>query len=183
MKVLVAYFSETGNTRAIANAIGDEARVQGHEVDVQTVGKTSGARFSDYDMVFIGSTCHSADVAAPVRSLLDGIPEGATFKLAGFVTHATPMPEDGAWEKEIFDKWTGKCSQTFACISADKGIDYQGFFHCQGAPSHPIEVFIHATIITDEKRWAEYIDKVRKHPDATDIDLAKAFAKDVLMRS
>lgn len=182
MKILVAYFSETGNTKAIAQAMGEEAAIGGNDVRIRTVGEISGQDLNEYDVVFLGSTCHSGDVAAPVRNILDGIPQGSTFKLAGFVTHATLMPEEGAWQKEMYETWAGKCPATFAGTSKDKGIGFLGFFHCLGAPNPQIGVFIHNTIITDETRWSEYIEDARKHPDAADIESAKEFARSALAK-
>ena len=182
MKILVGYFSETGNTKRIAQAIGEEASAIGHDVHIKTVGEIAIGQLGEFDVVFLGSTCHSSDVAAPVRNLLDGIPEGSTFKLVGFVTHATVMPEGEDWKKEMYEKWAGRCSATFGAISKEKGIKLLGFFNCQGAPNPQIEAFIRNTIITNEKQWAEYIEEVKKHPTAEDIKAAKEFARKLLAK-
>ena len=180
MKILVGYFSETGNTKKIAEAMGEEATAGGHDVRVRTTEEITAAQLGEYDVVFLGSTCHSADIAAPLRTLLEGIPKDSDFKLAGFVTHATLMPESGAWQNEMYEKWAGKCPATFDAFCKEKQIGFLGFFHCQGAPSPQLEVFIHGTIIPDEKRWNEYIEDARKHPTADDIAAAKEFARNVL---
>ena len=180
MKILVAYFSETGNTKRIAAAIGEEATAGGHDVHIKTVGEISASQVAEYDVVFLGSTCHSADVAAPLRNILDGIAQGSRFKLAGFVTHSTVMPEDGAWQEEMYEQWAGKCPATFERLSREKGIDLLGFFHCQGAPNPQIEAFIHNTIIPDEKQWDEYIEDVRERPTAEDVQAAREFTRSVL---
>jgi flavodoxin I len=180
MKVLIGYFSETGNTKKIADAMGEEAKSSGHDVQIETVGKIVANQLGEYDIVLLGSTCHSSDVAAPVKNLLDGIPEGAPFKLAGFVTHATTMPEGDDWKKDMYKKWAGRCQVTFETISAEKKIEFLGYFHCEGAPSPPIEAFIRSTIITDDDQWAEYREEVKKHPTAEDLAAAKAFVKDLL---
>jgi len=181
LKILVGYFSETGNTKRIAEAIGEEATAGGHDVHIKTMGEISASQLDEYNVVFLGSTCHSADVAAPLRNVLDGIPEGSKFKLAGFVTHSTTMPEDGALQKEMYERWAGKCPVTFETLSKGKRIDFLGFFHCQGAPSPQIEAFIHSNI-TGEKQWDGYIEDVRKHPTPEDIEAAKKFTRDTLTK-
>lgn len=180
MKVLVAYFSETGNTKKVAEAIGEEATAGGHDVDLKAVGEFAAGELEAYDIVFLGSTCHSSDLAAPVKELLNAIPEGSTFKLAGFVTHSTMTPEGGALQKEMYEKWAGRCPVTFEAVSKEKAIELLGFFHCQGAPSPPIEAFIRGNAIPDEAQWEEYIAEARKHPTAGDLEAAKAFARKVL---
>ena len=182
MKILVAYFSETGNTKRIAEAIGEEASVSGHDVHIKSVGEITASLLDEYDVVFLGSTCHSADVAAPLKNILDGIREGSRFKLAGFVTHSTVLPEGEAWKKEMYDKWAGKCLVTFETLSKEKGIELLGFFNCQGAPNPQVETFIRKTIITDEKLWDEYIEEARKHPTADDIEAAKEFTRNSLAK-
>lgn len=182
MKILVAYFSETGNTKKIAEAIGEEATASGHEVALKAVGEVNESQMADYDVIFVGSTCHSADVAAPLRNILDSIPEGSKFKLAGFVTHSTVMPEGGTWQKEMYERWAGRCPATFDAAAKEKGIELLGFFHCQGAPSAPIEAFIRSTIISDKKQWAEYIEDARRHPTAEDIEAAREFARSALAK-
>jgi len=182
LKILVAYFSETGNTKRIAEAIGEEATVGGHDVDIKTVGEISASQLGEYDVIFLGSTCHSADVAAPVRNILDGLSEGSELKLAGFVTHSTVMPEGDAWQKEMYEQWGGKCPATFETVCKKKAIELLGFFHCQGAPSPQIEAFIHSTIIPDEEHWAEYIEDARKHPTADDVEAAREFTRSALAK-
>ncbi|MFC2082975.1 flavodoxin family protein [Candidatus Bipolaricaulota bacterium] len=180
MNVLVGYFSETGNTKRVAEAMGEEAATLGHEVHIKTVGEVTAGQLNEYSVVLLGSTCHSADIAAPVRNLLDGIPADAKFKLAGFVTHATTMPEGDDWKKEMYKQWAGKCEGSFTAISQDKGVPFLGYFHCQGVPNPPIAEFIHSTIVTDASQWDEYIAEVEKHPTAKDLEAAKGFVRGIL---
>ena len=181
MKILVGYFSETGNTKRVAEAIGEEAKAAGHDVHIKAAGEITASQLDEYAVVFLGSTCHSADVAAPLKSILDGIPEGSKLKLAGFVTHSTTMPEDGEMQKDMYERWAGRCPVTFETVSKEKGIDFIGFFHCQGAPSPQIEDFIRNNV-PDVAQWDGYFEDVRKHPTLQDIEAAKKFAKDTLTK-
>ncbi|MGB2983441.1 MAG: flavodoxin family protein [Candidatus Bipolaricaulia bacterium] len=183
MKILVGYFSETGNTKKMAEAIGEEAKAGGNEVLVATVGEIKADALGGYDVVFLGSTCHSADIAAPVRNLLDGIPAGSLCKVAGFVTHSTTMPDAGDSQKKLYEQWAGKCPGTFSAACEEKGIGFLGYFHCQGAPSPQVEAFIRSTIVTDEAQWNAFIEDARKHPTTEDIEAARAFAREVLAKA
>jgi len=90
------------------------------------------------------------------------------------------MPELGELQKQMYEQWAGRCPATFEAVSKEKGIDLLGYFHCQGAPSPPVEGFIRNTVIPDEKQWDEYIADARKHPTAEDIEAAKEFTKKLL---
>jgi hypothetical protein len=54
-----------------------------------------------YDLVFLGSACHDADLARPIKEFLERISVSPTFKLAGFVTHASYTPEGGEREQQM----------------------------------------------------------------------------------
>ena len=115
-----------------------------------------------------------------VKQLLEEVGDAPSFKLAGFVTHAPEMSEGGARALALYDRWAGACARAFQQASEEKEINLLGYFHYQGAPSLPIETFIHNTIVTDEQEWTAYITAVREHPDQADLEQAGAFARQVL---
>jgi hypothetical protein len=80
------------------------------------------------------------------------------------------------------DAWALQCELSFRQAGQEKGIDFLGYYGCQGAPSPPIEQFIQSTIVTDEGEWQEYILEARKHPDEGDLQQAMEFARQVLAR-
>ena len=86
MKILIAYFSETGNTAKIAQAIYEEVLSQGHEVHLREISNISKNILNAYDLVFLGSPCHDADLASPIKRFLEQIPIPSTFKLVGLQT-------------------------------------------------------------------------------------------------
>lgn len=173
MKVLVAYYSETGNTEKIARAICEEVSGE-HEAHLKKIKEVVADVLNDYDLVFLGSACHSTDLAAPVKRILETLPELPKFKLAGFFTHATTCAG------ELFNRWASNCIVSFEKASKEKQIDFKGYYNCQGAPSPPIEEFIKKMILTSTNGWEEYIEEVRKHPSPEDLQKAKEFARKVL---
>ena len=180
MKVLVAYYSQTGNTKQIAEVIHSEVLSHGHEADLKPLAALTPESLHGYDLVFLGSACHSSDLAMPVKAMLEAITPSPHFRLAGFVTHSTYTPEGSGRRRELYEAWAGKCETSFERASQEKGIAWCGYFGCQGAPSAQIEVFIHQTILTDAAEWEAYIADARTHPDEEDIEKARAFARRVL---
>jgi flavodoxin len=179
MKILVTYFSKTNNTKKIAEAI-HEITSQNNDSTLKNFKGLKVTELNDYDLVFLGAACHHSDLAPPVLKFIKKIPESSAFKLAGFVTHSTYPPEGSERHAELFEQWAGKCEKTFERLQKEKEIDYKGFFRCMGKPSKPIEIFVHKKIITEDEEWKEYKVEVAKHPDATDIENAKEFAKEIL---
>ena len=179
MKILVTYFSQTGNTEQVAKAI-HETTSQNHESELIKVKKIKVEDLTNYDLVFIGSTCHDTDLAKPVLRFLKKIPNSPIYKVAGFFTHSTTPPEGSKSDATLFEEWAGRCVKTFENLEKEKQVDFKGYFRCQGAPSPPIEKFIHQTIIKGEDEWEEYLEEVKKHPNALDIENAKKFTQNIL---
>ncbi|MEM2902031.1 MAG: NAD(P)H-dependent oxidoreductase [Candidatus Bathyarchaeia archaeon] len=71
MKILVAYYSKTGNTKAMAELIGEGARRLGGEVSVKDVRETKAEELLRYDGIIIGSPTYYGTMAADVKRLID----------------------------------------------------------------------------------------------------------------
>ncbi|MGY5875403.1 MAG: flavodoxin family protein [Candidatus Thorarchaeota archaeon] len=170
------YFSQTGNTKQIAEAMCETLSVK-IEADIETVRSVNMDGLDEFDLLFVGSPCHDSDLAPPMKGFLEKLPESPRFKLVGFFTHATYMPDQAG---DLYEQWAGRCHLTFENICRDKNIELLGYFHCQGKASPPIENFIHQEIITDEDEWNEYLPDLRTHPDTKDIESAKKFVLGLL---
>lgn len=175
MRVLVAYYSETGNTEKIARAIYEEASGE-HEAHLKKIEEVTADALNNYDLVFLGSACHSTDLAAPVKRILDALPKSPKLKLAGFFTHATTCAG------ELFNRWASKCIVSFETVSKENQFDFKGYYNCQGAPSPPIQEFIKRMIITSANEWKEYIEEVGNHPSLEDVQKAKEFTREILSK-
>jgi flavodoxin len=174
MKILVAYYSETGNTKQVAQAMYGAASTD-HEVTMSRIKEVKVDELTDYDLLILGSCCHDADLARPFKYFLDILPQNPPFKLAGFFTHATFTPEHTKRRKQLFARWAGRCGPTFEHMCQEKKIDFLGYFHCMGAASEPIEAFIRREIITSDEEWKEYQPDLITHPNSKDLDDAKRF--------
>jgi menaquinone-dependent protoporphyrinogen IX oxidase len=88
----VACDSETGKTAKVTEAIHKEPSFLGHEAQLKAIGDVTVGAVSAYDLVLQGSAWHDADLARPVKQILERLPVSPTYKLAGFVTHASYTP-------------------------------------------------------------------------------------------
>ena len=68
---LVIYYSKTGNTRQMAEAIGSAMNEAGLPTEVKDVAETSVADMLAADAVVMGSPTYYGHMAAPLKTLLD----------------------------------------------------------------------------------------------------------------
>ena len=66
MKILISYFSQTGNTEKIAKGIYEEIS-KANEVDLKKLEDVGVGDFAGYEFIFIGSPIHAGNLAAPVK--------------------------------------------------------------------------------------------------------------------
>ena len=176
MKTLIAYFTQTGNTKLIAETIHEVLSSHG-QVDISTVRKVNLDILNEYDIIVVGAPCHDSDLAPPVKGFLERLPDSPSFKLAGFFTHATYTRDRDGKGGTLYDKWAEKCLPSFESVCKDKNIEFVGCFNCMGKASSPIEGFIRQEIITDEDEWNKYLPILRSHPNLNDIENARKFAR------
>ena len=170
MKILVTYFTQTGNTEKVARAIHDELSAD-HVVDLLPIGSTGPDTTGAYDLVFVGSPCHAGDISAQAKGFLTGLPQGGTFGLAGFITHAS-----SAWERAGFEK----CITTFETTGTAKEIRFLGCFDCQGYLSPDIQPYVKKARKASDEEWNAIIQKMTGHPDTEDENNARRFARSVV---
>jgi len=70
-KVLVAYYSRGGNTRAMAEAVAEGARSAGADVGLSPVDKVKVSTLVDYSGIVLGSPVYYGSMAAEVKRFLD----------------------------------------------------------------------------------------------------------------
>jgi flavodoxin I len=167
MKVLVTYFSQTGNTEKIAIAIHEEAS-KNHEVQSKQLKNINAADLVAYDFIFIGSPLHGGNLAGPVKEFLTSIKSGAGKKIAGFITHAAD-----AYPDQDMDKF----SEPIKTACKATGMEYKGCFDCQGFLTEALHEMIKKSQKLTDEQWAARVAQMTGHPDAKDIQNAKAFTK------
>jgi len=170
MKVLVTYFSQSGNTEKIAKAIWEEAS-QANDADLKKLEDVGAEDFAGYDFISIGSPLHSANLAAPVKEFLTNIQASSGQKMAGFITHMAPAYPDQ--DMEAF-------TEPIKAACKDKGIEYKGCFDCQGFLAEAMHGPVQKKLNMDDEQWAGMVKAMTGHPNEEDVANAKAYAKEVL---
>ncbi len=70
-KVLVLYYSRTGNTKQMAELVAQGARDAGGDVTLKDVGEAKADELLGYDAIVIGSPTYYGSMAAEIKRLLD----------------------------------------------------------------------------------------------------------------
>lgn len=90
MKVLVIYFSQSGNTRKVAHSIAEGAKEAADVVTVRDLKNVTNEMLEDYDLIGLGSPVWKAD-PPNIRRFYEGLPDQKGKHVFSFCTHGT-MP-------------------------------------------------------------------------------------------
>ena len=161
MKILVTYFSQTGNTKKIADAIFEEIQT---DKEIKPINEVNN--LDEYEFAFIGFPVHAG---GPAKKAADFIKKHATDKkVAIFVTHA--MPADNEMLPDLLNK----------CKKAANKADIEGFFDCQGVLAEKVAQML----LKSGNPQLEFFGKMRDmtvgHPNEEEIESARNFAKEII---
>lgn len=101
MKIAVRYFSRSGNTKAVAEAIAQAAEVEAISVDAQEAVITEPV-----DVLFLGGALYKYGIDDHMKAYLETLDKEMIGKVAVFSTswfskHAIDLIKDGAAKKGI----------------------------------------------------------------------------------
>jgi flavodoxin len=163
MKILVTYLSMTGNTRKIAEAIFDEI---GEKKEIAELDKIDSLK--DYDFAFVGFPMIGYGPPQEVNAFLKSYCQGK--KIALFVTHGAPE------HSTDLQPWLETCRKAAA------GAEMIDIFNCQGE----LSPFIIDELLKNEdpkvRAWGEHGPFTRGQPDATRVEKARIFAREVMAK-
>lgn len=160
MKTLVTYFSQTGNTKKIAEAIYDE--ITG-EKDIKEIKDVSD--LEDYDLIFVGSPVMEFNIPKKVTNFISNNVAGKN--IAFFMTHAVP---EGF---EAIKSWTGSI-EDFAASG-----NFLGTFECQGELAQPVMEMLESSDDPEMRGFAAMAAAGKGQPDEAHVQKAKEFAKEI----
>ena len=107
-KIAVIYWSGTGNTQAMAEAVAEGAKGAGAQVDLYSVSETSAGAAAAYDTLALGCPAMGAEVLEesefePFFTELEGSLSGKKVALFGSYGWG-----DGQWMREWAERVTGE---------------------------------------------------------------------------
>lgn len=70
-KILIIYYSRSGNTKKMASLVEAGVTAEGIDVMLKDVSKTKAKELLDYDGIIIGSPTYYGSMAAEIKKLLD----------------------------------------------------------------------------------------------------------------
>jgi len=70
-KILIVYYSRSGNTRTMAESVAEGAREAGGEVVLKAVAEASAAELLEVDAVILGSPTYYGHSSGAMRTFLD----------------------------------------------------------------------------------------------------------------
>jgi flavodoxin len=155
-RTLVTYFSRTGNTRLVAEAIfgalsGDKT--------LKPIAEAGD--LSSYQLLVVGFPVQTHSVPYPVEVFLKSVPEGR--KVALFSTHGSVT--GGQLAREAME---------YASILVAKAR-LMGTFSCRGKVSmKALEILMQSP---EHEAWADMAASAATHPDESDLEDARAFAR------
>ena len=155
MKVLVTYYTQTGNTEKVAKAIYEAVTVQ-KEIQPLAQAKAAG-----YDLLFCGFPVQAHSVPGKMAEFIRGLPKGQ--KVAFFATHGSLR--GGQLPRQAFE----------SAASLAANLKVLGQFGCRGkVDAKVIEALMKKP---EHKAWAEEARGADGSPDAADLKEAAEFAK------
>ncbi len=117
-KVAVVYWSGTGNTETMANAVADGARGAGAEVSLLTSSEFDAGKVSAYDSIAFGCPAMGAEVLEesefdPMFTALENSLSGKKIGLFGSYGWG-----DGQWMRD----WEDRCRTDGAVLASESVI-------------------------------------------------------------
>ncbi|MHA1916208.1 MAG: flavodoxin family protein, partial [Promethearchaeota archaeon] len=171
MKILVAYFTNTGNTEKVAKAIYEALVEEQQDVTLLTIKECDPGALNSYDLIIFGSGIYAETISKKIVRLVKKATE-LPAKIAGFHTYGRPKIYKGVFNNalgEILTKHNSKLIAESGCMGENKGMTReQSLQWISGMPEE------------EQEEARKNMDNAVGHPDKEDLENAKKFAKSLL---
>jgi flavodoxin len=170
MKILITYYSDTGNTKKVAEMIKEG--ILGHKVDLLPVKQVDPLSLESYDLVFLGSGIYAYAINRKITSLIKKAPK-LPQKFVYFYTHESPNPWPDAFKS--IEKYI-----------TQNDCEILGVFECRGENlkmSDEQRQQAMKNLSSEEKQeWEKQFQLVKGRPNAEDLVNAKKFTQSIMQK-
>lgn len=167
MKILITYYSQTGNTEKVARSICEGC--EGEEVEIKPIKEVDPTTLNDYGLVFLGSGIYASRVNKSLPDLIDAATE-LPPKFVFFNTHASKLPyQDGF---KIVKNKIGDSSEVIAefdCCGDNIGV-----------PEAMRKAMLERLPPEKRKEAEEHQEWLKDKPNTEDLENAKNFAQSLI---
>jgi flavodoxin I len=168
MKILITYYSQTGNTKKVAEAIYKALEKQ--DLKIKPIEEVDPTNLKLFDLVIIGSGVYASRVHSSLIKLLKKAPD-LPNKFAYFCTHASLELYQTPFKKvtKLLEKNGVEIVGKFDCVGENLGISEEKQKEMlKQIPSQERE-----KALKDKK-------KAKGRPNAQDLNQAKKFATSLI---
>ncbi|MFX1303135.1 MAG: flavodoxin family protein [Promethearchaeota archaeon] len=170
MKILVTYYSQSGNTEKVARSIYEGC--EGEETDLKPINQVSSSDLKNYDLIFLGSGIYASRVHKSLSELVNSA-ESLPVNFVFFCTHASlDMYQDGfKLIKRKLGKTSSKIIDIFDCMGDNIGV-----------PEATRKAMLDKLPPEQRKKAEEHQQRLKGHPDEEDLENAKNFAQSLIKK-
>lgn len=167
LKILVTYYSQTGNTEKIAKSIYDGCH--GQDAEILPIKEVDPSSLDKFDLIFLGSGIYASRVNKALADLLAAAPQ-LPPKFVFFNTHASKVAyQDGF---KVVKKNISESSEVIAefdCCGDNIGVP------------EAMQKSMLERLPEDKKKEAEAHQKwLKGRPNEEDLENAKKFAESII---
>ncbi len=170
MKILVTYFSNTGNTEKVAQSIKNG--LEGQHVDLKPIKEVEPSSLKEYDIIFLGSGIYASRVNKALPDLINAAQE-LPPNFAFFSTHASADSYQDGFKlvKRKLEKVKSKIISEFDCMGENIGI-----------PEATIKSMLEKLPPEKRKEAEEFQKKLKGRPNDEDLEKATKFAQSIIKK-
>lgn len=170
MKILITYFSQSGNTKKIAETIKNS--ILDKDVDLYSIDEMDPIDFEKYDLVFLGSGVYASRVHSSIVNFMKKVtnfPKNYVY----FCTHASLKLYQAPFAKvtKILEKNNCLIIGEFDCVGENKIMSFEA--KMQLINSLPPE---------ERDKTLKDLKLTEGHPNEKDFENAKKFAESILKK-
>ena len=165
LKILITFFSNTGNTEKVANSMKDG--LIDYDVDLIPATDVDPTTLSLYDIVFLGSGVYASRIDKSILNIIKKAVPDLPAKLAYFCTHASLKLYQEPFKRinDLVKEHNCEIVGDFDCVGENLGIPLE------------TQLTMLERLPEDQKEQAKKDkEKIKGRPNETDLENAKKFA-------